>query len=245
MASRAELSSLSLIVALLIASSARAQTEADGWAPPEGDRPTSGDASLLSGRTLGTGEVLIAAAIGFPGLWAHVEIAPSSDFNLGVRAGVLYGSPNMGLGIGGGGQLEVPMRIHLWGEGEGDLALRLCPRIAVGEGALFGESGIFAHVFGLSSRLDAGVLLGWHPDPRVTLFVGADAGIGLSYVEGTSVEPIGVFQGRLGVEGLLARDTMLFAELTVGGGLAPEPRGVPLYPDRFALGLSLGLGYLL
>lgn len=244
MPSRAGLSLL-LIVGLLIASSARAQTEADGWAPPEGDRPTSGDASLLSGRTLGTGEVLIAAAIGFPGLWAHVEIAPSSDFNLGVRAGVLYGSPNMGLGIGGGGHLDVPMRIHLWGEGEGDLALRLCPRIAVGEGALFGESGIYAHVFGLSSRLDAGVLLGWHPDSRVTLFVGADAGIGLSYVEGTSVEPIGVFQGRLGVEGLLARDTMLFAELTVGGGLAPDRGGLPIYPDRFALGLSLGLGYLL
>lgn len=245
MPSRAGLSLLFLFVALLIASSANAQTEADGWAPPEGDRPTSGDASLLSGRTLGTGEVLIAAAIGFPGLWAHVEIAPSSDFNLGVRAGVLYGSPNMGLGIGGGGQLEVPMRIHLWGEGEGDFALRLCPRIAVGEGVLFGESGIFAHVFGLSSRLDAGVLLGWHPDPRLTLFVGADAGVGLSYVEGTSVEPIGVFQGRVGVEGLLARDAMLFAELTVGGGLAPDRVGQPLYPDRFALGLSLGLGYLL
>lgn len=245
MSSRAGLPSLSLLFALLIAPVAHAQTEADGWAPPEGDRPTSGDASLLSGRTLGTGEVMIAAALGFPGLWAHVEIAPSSGFNLGVRAGVLYGSPNMGLGIGGGGILEVPMRVHLWGEGNGDVALRLSPRIAVGEGALFGESGIFARVFGLSTRLDAGVLLGWHPDPRVTLFVGADAGLGLSYVEGTSVEPIGVFQGRLGVEGLLARDTMLFAELTAGGGLAPDRVGAPLYPDRFALGLSLGLGYLL
>lgn len=226
---------------------AHAQTESDGWAPPVevADRPTSGDASLLSGRTLGNGEVMIAAALGWPGLWAQIELAPSATFNLGIRAGVLYGSPVMGLGIGGGGQLTVPMRIRVWGEHQTDLSVRLAPTLSIGEGVLAGEPGLFAHELGLASRLDAGVVFGFQADPRITLLFGADVGGGVSWVNGTDAAPIGVFQGRVGIEGLLSRDTMLFAELTAGGGLAPDRAGVPLYPDRFALGLSLGLGYLL
>jgi hypothetical protein len=236
----------SLLLVWLFTTSAHAQTEADGWAPPEGDRATSGDASLLSGRTLGVGEVMIAAGLGWPGLWAHLELAPDSNFNLGIRLGVLYGSPLMGLGIGGGGSAAVPMRIHLWGERDTDVSLRICPSAVFGEGALMGEStGFLTHAFGFAARLDAGVLVGFQPDTRVTLFFGADAGAGVSYVESSSAQGIGIFQGRLGVEGLLARDTMMFGEVTVGGGLAPDRPGIPLYPDRFALGVSLGLGYLL
>lgn len=234
-------------VLLSLPSSSRAQTEADGWAPPveAAARPTSGDASLLSGRTLGNGEVLLAAALGWPGLWAQLELAPSATFNLGIRAGVVYGSPVMGLAIGAGGQLTVPMRIWVWGEHQTDLSIRVAPSILVGEGILAGEAGLFAHELGLAGRLDAGVVFGFQADPRITLLFGADLGGGVSWVNGANAQPIGVLQGRLGLEGLLARDTMLFAELTAGGGLAPDRAGVPLYPDRFALGLSLGIGYLL
>lgn len=240
------------LLLLGLPAAASAQTAEDDWAPPAGDdnRSTSGDMSLLSGRTLGVGEVVIAAALGWPGLWAHVELALTSDFNLGIRAGVLYGSPMMGLGIGAGGHLDVPMRIHLWGERDTDIALRLCPRLVVGEGSLLGEvTPVLAHALGVGSRLDAGLLVGLQPDPRVTLIFGFDVGGGISWVEGGlgGVQPIGVVQGRFGVEGLLARDTTLFGELTMGGGLAPDQRAgsVVLYPDRFALGVSLGLGYLL
>lgn len=237
------------LFALLVLSAlpVSAQTEADGWAPPvaEGDRPTSGDMSLLSGRTLGNGEVVLAAALGWPGFWAHVELAPSSTFNLGVRAAVLYGSPAMGLGVGGGGELSIPMRIRIWGERETDLAIRLTPRAAVGEGVLFGQGGSFGGDLAWMARLDAEAVLGWHLDPRVTFVFAAGGGGGVSHVINTNVEGIGRILGTIGVEGLLARDTMMFAEVNAGVGLARDTAGVPVYPERFVLGLSLGIGYLL
>jgi hypothetical protein len=230
-----------------VALPARAQTEEDGWAPPvaEGDRPTSGDMSLLSGRTLGNGEVVLAAALGWPGFWAHVELAPSATFNIGIRLAVLYGSPAMGLAVGGGGEASVPMRIRLWGERDTDIALRLTPRAAVGEGVLFGQTATFGGDLAWMARLDAEAVLGFHPDPRITFIFAVGGGGGVSHVVNTNVEGIGRVVGSLGIEGLLARDTMMFAEVNLGVGIARDTPGIPVYPDRFVLGLSLGIAYLL
>lgn len=229
--------------------SARAQTAEDGWAPPtEVSRPTSGTASFLSGRTLGTGEVLMAAALGWPGLWAHVELAPSSTVNVGVRGSVLYGSPVMGLIAGAGGELIVPVRVHLLGEGDLDVGLRIAPQIAAGEGRLFGESAsdIRAADLGLSSRLDVGARLAWHASEQVTLYVGADVGAGVSWVETERAHAIGVLTGTLGIEAMMSSDTMLFAEAVGGGGIADGgDRTVAYYPQQEVFRLSLGLGYLL
>lgn len=233
---------------------ARAQTAEDGWAPPvaEGDRPTSGDASLLSGRTLGNGEVMLAAALGWPGFWAHLELAPSSTVNLGIRATVLYGSPVMGVRVGAGGEVSIPIRIRLWGEGEADLALRLTPRAALGEGLLFGETTTFGGELGWMARIDAEAVVGFHPDPRVTFIFGIGVGGGLSHVPAAaSPEGLGRIEATVGVEGLLARDTMLFAEVKAGYGIARAPNGRPFYGaglgdgERVVLGLSLGVAYLL
>ena len=86
-----------LVLALLILvapTSAAAQDTAavdasDAYAPPSGDRPSSGDASLLSGRTLGVGNTMIAVMAGWPGAYAQLELAPTSLFNIGIRAGFL------------------------------------------------------------------------------------------------------------------------------------------------------------
>lgn len=240
---------LALWVIVGSSSMARAQSAADDWAPPDaGSRPTSGEASFLSGRTLGGGETFMAAALGWPGIWAHVELAPLALFNIGIRGSVLYGAPAFGLVAGAGGELALPMRIHLLGEGEIDIALRLAPEVALGEGRLFGEqsSVIYAGDLGVSSRLDGGLRIGWRLAERVTLLAGADLGVGISWVEGDRAHAIGVFTGVVGIEALMSRDTMLFAELVGGGGIAEAgSRAVPYYPDPAIFRLSLGLGYLL
>jgi hypothetical protein len=240
-----------LFVALIVgvSTSAHAQTAEDGWAPPtDAPRPTSGTASFLSGRTLGTGEVLMAAALGWPGLWAHVELAPSSLVNVGVRGSVLYGSPVMGLVAGAGGELIVPVRVHLYGEGELDVALRITPQVAAGEGRLFGESASDIHAadLGISSRLDVGARLAWRATEQVTLFVGADVGAGVSWVDTERAHAIGVLTGTLGIEAMMSSDTMLFAEAVGGGGIADGgARAIAYYPQQEVFRLSLGLGYLL
>src|SRR4051812_33143079 len=106
----------------------------DAYAPPSGDRPTSGDASLLSGRTLGVGNAMIAAMAGWPGAFVQIEYGVTSLFNLGIRAGFLWGGPLMGLQVGLGGELAVPMRLRVWGEGQVDLAIVLEPMFAAGPG---------------------------------------------------------------------------------------------------------------
>jgi hypothetical protein len=241
---------LGLVLASLVARPERAcaQSAEDGWAPPAaGSRPTSGEASFLSGRTLGTGQTLIAAGLGWPGLWAHLELAPDSSFNVGLRAGVSYGSPVMGLVAGAGGEVLAPMRLHLFGEGELDVALRITPQLAVGEGRLFGEAeGIRANALGISSRLDVGARVGWRAAERFTLFFGADAGAGFSWTDGERARPIGVFTGTIGVEALMSLETMLFAEVTGGAGIADGGgRAVAYYPQAEVFRLSLGLAYVL
>jgi hypothetical protein len=235
------------LLLLLVTSPALAQTAEDGWAAPvaEGDRPTSGDMSLLSGRTIGNGEVIIAAALGWPGFWAHVELAPSSTFNLGIRASVLYASPVMGVRVGGAGELSIPMRIRVWGEHQTDLAIRLTPRVGLGEGVLFGEEGTFRGELAWTARLDVEAIFGFQVDPRVTFLFGGGGGGGVSHVVNTNAEGIGRLLATIGVEGLLARDTMLFAEAAAGVGFARDGNPLPLYSERFVLMLSLGIGYLL
>ncbi len=242
---------LALVLALPLAAHAQgtdtAAVEAsDAYAPPRGDRPTSGDASLLSGRTLGVGNVMIAAMAGWPGAYVHLELAPTSLFNLGIRGGFLWGSPLMGLTVGLGGELAVPMRLRIWGEHQTDLAIVLEPMFAVGPGPLYGESG-FPGSFSYGTRLDAGARLGWEADPRFTLFGGVMAGGGLSEVPhaGSSVQPLGVVYGTLGAEILTSRDFMLLVRIDGGYGLAPERSGLAYFADRAFLRVVFGGAFLL
>lgn len=239
----------SLALSSTLPATVRAQSEADGWAPPTPpSRPTSGEASFLSGRTLGTGQTLIAAALGWPGFWAEVELAPDSAFNLGLRAAVVYGSPVMGLVAGAGGELVVPIRLHVFGEGDVDVAVRIAPEASFGEGRLFGaqSSSIYANALGVSSRLELGARIAWRAVERFTMYFGADAGPGFSWLDGERVRPIGVFTGTFGIEALMSLETMLFGEITAGAGVV-ESGGIAVafYPQQEILRISLGLAYVL
>lgn len=214
-----------------------------GSAARADDRPTSGDMSLLSGRTLGNGETALAAALGWPGLWAQVTLAPSSTLNVGIRGFVLYGSPLMGLGAGVGGGGAVPVRIWVFGEGSVDLSLAIEPAFMVGEGALAGQEGTFADDFGWAGWAEAGALLGMQASSAVTLTLGLLGGGGYVRVAdaGDGSHVIGTTTLVLGVEALMSRDTLLFAELRGGWGFAPEA----LFDGHYIVRVSLGIAYLL
>ena len=236
----------SSLFVLLFASLASAQ---DPLPPPEA-RPTSGEASLLSARTLGTGEVMIAGAVGWPWLWIQLELAPTSTFNIGIRAAVLYGSPLMALQPGAGGELSVPTRIHLHGDENIDIAVFVTPAFTVGESALVGETGAFASAgdLGWSSRLEAGGLFGIHVQERLTVFFGVGGHVGFVHTPAVAyVDVIGAIFASAGVEGLISRDTMLFGKVEGGAGIAPTRGGPVLFGQGTVpplLLVSLGVAYL-
>lgn len=242
----------SVALALLMALPGAAQAQEDDGLdlPPPTARPTSGEPSLSSGRTLGVGEVMIAGAAGWPWIWAQAELALTSSFNLGVRAALLYGSPIMSLEPGVGGELSIPMRIHLYGEGDVDVAVFATPAFTLAEGAAVGEGlTSFAGDLGWSSRLEAGGLLGFHAMEGLTLAFGVGGTLGFVHTPAVGdPEVVGALFGRFGVEGLISRDTMLFALAEGGVGFAPRRgAGAPLFRASFPpiLRLSLGAAYLL
>jgi hypothetical protein len=209
--------------------------------------PTSGAASLLSGRTLGSGETMIAAAAGWPGVWGEIAFAPASELNVHVRGTFLYGAPFLGLVEGIGGELAVPVRVHVLGDGQIDLAIRMTPRVAVGEGRLFGEREGLGGAFAGGLVVDVHGVLGFALDPNVTLIAGLGGGAGGSIVDRSSlgVAWVARVSGELGLEALVSRDFMLFAHVEGGYGFAPDRAGLPFYPAREVLGVSLGAGYVL
>lgn len=203
------------------------------------DRPSSSVMSLWSGRTLGNGQSAIAAGVGWPGLFVEFALAPSSRFNLGGRLQVNYGSPLMGIGSGIGGDVQVPMRYHFFAREDLDLALAIRPGFTFGQGALVGQEGSFSNDFGWGGRLDAGVLLGAHTSDAVTLTLGVLVGGGVSGVTGIGLEPFGNFYATLAIEIVVSRDTMLFALLEGGYGVARAER----FDTTAIFRLWLGLAY--
>ncbi len=216
--------------------------------PPPEARPTSGTPSLLSARTLGEGQVMMAGAAGWPGLWVQLELTPTSTFNIGIRASLLYGSPIMALQPGVGAELAVPARIHLFGEDNIDIAVFVTPTITLGEGAVVGEGPyVYAGAFGWSTRLEAGGLMSVQVLERLTLFFGVGGHVGLAHTpDAGGPEPFGAAFARLGIEGMISGDTMLFAQLDGGIGIASARGGQPLFGEAVPplLRVALGAAYL-
>ena len=191
---------------------------------------------------MGNGEVALAGAVGYPGAWGQLTLAPSSTVNVGIRAGVLYGSPVAGFQTGFGGLVSVPLRFHLLGRGSVDLALTVEPMVALGEGALAGEGGAFADNLGVAGGLSAGVIAGWRATGALTFAFGAAAETWiLSVVDTDDVEVAGIGLAIVGVEALLSRDTMLFAEFRGGFGIRPRA----LFGSAGVFRFAAGLAYLL
>ena len=232
MATIASMRVLVMVAVLGVVSTSQAQT-----------RPTSDDISLISGRTVGNGEVVLAAALGWPGFWAEVLFAPTSRFNIGIRAGVTYGSPLLGLETGIGGEFSVPIRILLYGRNDIDVALFLRPFGVVGEGALVGQQATFRDDLGWAAGAEVGTRAGFHVTDAVTLAAGAS--VNAAYVDtpdATNSNGLVVgFAGILGLEAVVSRKTMLFVELRGGYGIAPDG----LFENHGLLSLALGVAFRL
>jgi len=210
---------------------------------PPTNRPTSGDMSIVSGRTLGNGETALAAGLGWPGLWAEVVFAPSSVLNIGARGAVLIGSPVMGLGRTVGGSLTVPTRYHFLGKGVLDLSILIEPGFAIGQGSIAGQEGIFSDELGFAATLTMGALAGAQLSDSITFTLGL-AGE-MAYVDVSSGVDTAQFVGGgiaiLGLELNMSRDTMLFAEGRGGIGFAPDD----VFDGHGIVRVSLGMAYLL
>lgn len=223
-----------LALALLLAAASPAAAQS---------RPTSDDMSLLTGRAVGNGDVVVAAALGWPGFWAEVLFAPTSRFNLSLRGGVLYGSPLMGLATGVGGEFSVPMRLHVYGQSDIDVALSLRPFALFAEGALVGQRGTFADNFGWAAGADVGARVGFHVSDAVTLGTGALVSVAyLDTPDADASNGVAVGFGALAIiEALMSRRTMLFAQIEGGYGLAPSR----LFANQAVLSLALGVAFRL
>ncbi|MEM9193616.1 MAG: hypothetical protein AAGF12_30860 [Myxococcota bacterium] len=215
------------------------------------DRPSSSNMSLLSGRTIGNGQTALAAALGWPGIWALVNFAPSSTVNFSIKGTVLYGTPVMGLSTNAGGSVAVPFRVHLFAEGDFDLAAYVEPTGFVGEGGLAGQEGVFKNDLGFGFGGIFGALGGYGISDAVTLAFGLTGEIYyVSVPDADASEVVGAAVAIIGVEALISRDTMLFVEgrggVGLGGGRPGGSTGPgTLFDGAQVLRLSIGLAYLL
>lgn len=208
--------------------------------PAFADRPTSDDLSLISGRTVGNGEVVISAGLGWPGFFAEILFSPSSSFDLSLRGHVDYGGL-LGTATGVSGGVSVPMRLHLYGEDDIDVALAARPFAVFGEGAIMGEEGTFADDFGYALGIEAGVRAGFHVSDAATLTVGAAGLFAWTNVKGAGGGAVGGGAPLVGIEANFNRQTLFFAELLLGYAGAPENR----FSRQMWMRLALGIAYRL
>lgn len=190
---------------------------------------------------MGNGETAIVAGTGFPGTFVEGWIAPSSRFNVGLRAAFLYASPLMGFGTGLGAEVSVPFRLHLFARSTMDVALHVRPFVIVGEGALVGQELNFADNFGYGIGFESTARAGFQIRDRLTLTAGAGTSIG--YVDvpdaGDGNSAVGTILLLGALEANLTADLMLFLELYTGYGFA---RG-SLFDKHGVLRASLGVAY--
>ena len=211
-----------------------------GASPAAADRPTSDALSLISGRTVGNGEVVISAGLGWPGFFAEVLFSPSSKFDLSLRAHVDYGAL-LGTATGVAGGLSVPMRLHVYGEDDIDIAIAARPFALLGEGAIMGEELTFADDFGYALGLEAGLRVGFHVSEGATITVGAAGLFAWTSVNGAGGGAVGGGAPLVGIEANFNRQTVFFAEALVGYAGAPENR----FGRQMWMRLALGIGYRL
>jgi hypothetical protein len=214
------------------------------WTPSaRADGPTSGDLSVIGGRTMGSGEISVAAGAGWPGTWGQIQFAPRSTLNVGVRATVLYGSPILGFGTGIGGEVSMPVRKHLLGKGRWDLAMTARPLVITGRAALVGaEDSLFEDDFGWAALFEKGLVAGWQATDAVTLVMGVmttSGAVGIPEANRTRF----AFQalGVLGLELLLGRDTLLFLQVEGGGGTS----GSEVFPHQGIVRAHVGFARML
>ena len=154
-----------LTAALLWPAGARAQIETS-------IDPVSGNAwSATAGRTVGRGNSVLQAEAGWPGIGFTYLHGTDVNTDLGFHVGFNYGFEGTTTSVAGL-NLSVPFRHVLGNAGDTTFSFRTDPGLTI-----YGNHG--STLVGVGGPI--GVVVGFRIDPRLTLDVGADVPVLLSF----------------------------------------------------------------
>jgi hypothetical protein len=196
-------------VALLAPAGARAQLIETTSISPAGDM----NWSATAGRTVGANNSALHVEAGWPGIGFTYLKGLNERTDLGFHVGFNYGfegTSNTAAGL----NLAVPFRRTLGVAGDATIAFRTDPGIS-----FYGNQGSL--LFGVGGPV--GVVAGVKPDPRLTLDVGADLPVLISFAN-----PAGLLFGPqlgAGAEYLIDRDVAVTFRARVGPAFALASSG--------------------
>lgn len=175
--------------------------------------PAGSNWTATAGRTVGDGNSVLQAEVGWPGIgftWLHgVNESTDIGFHVGFNYG-FEGTTNSAAGI----NLAVPYRHMLGQMGDTTIAFRADPGLSI-----YGNHG--AALVGVGGPI--GVVAGFRIDPRLTLSVGADVPVLVSFSN-----PAGFLFGPQaggGAEYLIERNLAVTARVRVGPEFALDSAG--------------------
>lgn len=210
-----------LAAALLVPAGARAQIETT-------IEPSGGAWSATAGETVGSGNSVLQAEAGWPGVgftWLHgANETTDVGFHIGLNYG-FEGTTNTSTGL----NLAVPYRHLLGRAGDTSFTFRTDPGLSIYSNhgsALVGVGG------------PIGLVVGFRIDPRLTLDAGADVPVLLSFSN-----PAGfLFGPQLGGGGeyLIENNLAVTARVRVGPQFAFDSAGSA---NQTAFTTILGLAY--
>jgi hypothetical protein len=208
------------------ATAARAQLDTGISYQPSG-APGGQQWTATAGKTVGGGNGVIQVEGGWPGIGFTYLRGLDDRTDVGLHVGFNYGfegTANSVIGL----NLAVPYRRTLVDSGATAVAFRADPGVSV-----YGNNGALVGIGG-----PVGVVAGWRMDPRLTVDVGADMPILLSFSN-----PAGVLFGPqvgAGAEYLLDRNVAVTFRARVGPEFALASGGTG---SQVGFTTLLGLAY--
>ena len=188
--------------ALLFSGSARAQSLDTGAGTVIG---TNENWSATAGRTVGNNNSVIAAEAGWPGIGLTYLKGYDDKTDYGFHIGLLYGFEGA-TGHGATGlNLAVPLRRNIMPGDRLNVAVHVDPGVSIYSIAGQASAGVGGPV---------GVVAGYNLDPRLTVDVGVDLPILLSFANPTAFL-FGPLFGA-GAEYLIDKNLSVSAKLRVG-----------------------------
>ena len=181
---------------MLVAAGAQAQIET-------AIEPAGQAWSATAGRTVGDNNSVLQAEAGWPGIGFTYLKGMNEKTDIGFHVGFQYGFEGTTNSVAGL-NLAVPYRHVLGEEGSTTITLRADPGLSI-----YGNHGALVGVGG-----PIGVVAGFRLDPRLTLSVGADVPVFLSFSN-----PAGFLfgpQAGAGGEYLIDKDLAVTARFRVG-----------------------------
>jgi hypothetical protein len=193
-------------LALLWPGAARAQVETSFT--PTGDT----NWSATAGRTAGDGNAILQAEAGWPGIGFTWLKGVNERTDLGLHVGFNYGFEGTANSVVGF-NLAVPYRHTLGSMGDTTFAFQAQPGIS-----LYGNDGV---LFGIGGPI--GIVAGFKVTPQMTLDLGADVPVLISFTNPTGFLVGPQFGG--GGEYLIDRNLAVTARVRIGPQFALDSAG--------------------